>query len=514
LEGGTDIYASIMLKTVIVEDEIHVRQDLQLNIAWDANGFELCGTFSNGKSALEYICKNPVDVVITDIKMPMMSGLELAGCIRKVNKNIIIVFLTAYEEFDYARRALHLDVDSYWLKHELTPSFLETNLRRIKSKTNQDDKFFGDFKKLPRLADNQNYYYLHCIIDNMPNIATNKYKSMMRYELLDIIEAFLISREVKCFNLKHAQEDELQFVIIGPARSDTMLIRKYLYGLLNDISLWIFNTLNISVSIYADCLGTSISGLSKKIQSSNDFRNYKYFNGTGVLCITDCSLQRTCIGISFADGQELFSVLFDEKGNLNNTCFMKAVNGFLFQIVHESSKSTVIFHAKHFINSVDSALKICNLSPPTTVFNAYDLNYVIDSSDNVFDLKKHIYMHMDELLQWLFLHLGRNNSHGYRALLFIHKHYCENITLDTIAEHVGVSKEYICTLFKKTFKKNISNYLLELRMQKAASLLSQGFMVYETADMVGFKTVQYFSSQFKRVMDIGPKEFRDRFRIV
>ena len=104
-----------MVKVVLVEDEYVVREGIK-KIDWKAHGYEFCGEASDGEMALPIIREHEPDIVITDIKMPFMDGLELAGRIRKGYPDIQIVILSGYEEFSYAKEAISLGVAKYLTK--------------------------------------------------------------------------------------------------------------------------------------------------------------------------------------------------------------------------------------------------------------------------------------------------------------------------------------------------------------------------------------------------------------
>lgn len=105
-----------MLKLVIVEDEEIIRRGLIETIDWQAMGAEVCGSAADGEEALAVISKVPPDVVLTDVRMPVMDGLELARRLQEIDASIQVVFLTSHADFEYAREAMRLHVDDYLLK--------------------------------------------------------------------------------------------------------------------------------------------------------------------------------------------------------------------------------------------------------------------------------------------------------------------------------------------------------------------------------------------------------------
>ena len=105
-----------MYSLIIVDDELKIREGIANLFPWKDNGFEVTGLFSNGASALEYVKNHRVDVVLTDIQMPVMNGLELSRHLAEEFPGMIHVFLTGYQDFQYMRTAIQNHAADYLLK--------------------------------------------------------------------------------------------------------------------------------------------------------------------------------------------------------------------------------------------------------------------------------------------------------------------------------------------------------------------------------------------------------------
>lgn len=105
-----------MYRFILVEDDFHIRNGLSRFFPWNTLGFQLIECFENGKKALDFLRINKVDVVLTDIRMPVMDGLTLAKEVKKLAPDTQIIFLTAYRNFDYAQEALDCGVRNYIVK--------------------------------------------------------------------------------------------------------------------------------------------------------------------------------------------------------------------------------------------------------------------------------------------------------------------------------------------------------------------------------------------------------------
>lgn len=122
-----------MLKIFLAEDEIVMREGIRNNIAWQEEGFEFVGEASDGELAYPMIQKLKPDILITDIRMPFMDGLELSRIVKQELPDTSILILSGYGEFDYAKEAISIGVEDYLLKPVTSAQLLEA-IRRIAEK--------------------------------------------------------------------------------------------------------------------------------------------------------------------------------------------------------------------------------------------------------------------------------------------------------------------------------------------------------------------------------------------
>ena len=129
----------MMYSLIIVDDEVKIREGIANLFPWEQNGFEIKGLFSNGKQALDYLQKNPTDVVMTDIQMPVMNGLELSTFIANEFPDTIHVFLTGYQDFQYMHTAILNRAADYLLKpikYEELLTCIENIRKKLDKKNN------------------------------------------------------------------------------------------------------------------------------------------------------------------------------------------------------------------------------------------------------------------------------------------------------------------------------------------------------------------------------------------
>ena len=154
-------------KVILVDDEIEAIQAMEHKMDWDGLGFEVSGSATNGVKALELVENIQPDVVITDIKMPYMNGLELAQKLNNDYPNIHIIIFTGFDEFEYAKEAVHLEIEEYMLK-PVNAVELSDCMERLKETLNREREEKLNVKKL------QNYFQ-----DALPVLRTNFFVSLI-----------------------------------------------------------------------------------------------------------------------------------------------------------------------------------------------------------------------------------------------------------------------------------------------------------------------------------------------
>jgi YesN/AraC family two-component response regulator len=161
-----------MYKLIIVDDESAIRHGIKNYFPWTQLGFEVAGLFENGRQALEYCQKLPVDVVLSDIKMPIMDGLELAKELYQLNSEIKIILLSGYREFEYAREALKYEVKNYILKPTKYEELYEV-FSEIKEELDQEQilNVESDLQE-----DNTDRSYYDKIIDTVKSYLYQNYR--------------------------------------------------------------------------------------------------------------------------------------------------------------------------------------------------------------------------------------------------------------------------------------------------------------------------------------------------
>lgn len=121
-----------MINIMLVDDEVLALDYLKNMVEWEKYGYHIVGCANSGKKALELYDKTTPEIVISDIRMPAMDGLEMTKRLKKKNKDVVVILLSAYKDFEYAKKGIQYGVSDYLLKHELSEEILLEELGRVR----------------------------------------------------------------------------------------------------------------------------------------------------------------------------------------------------------------------------------------------------------------------------------------------------------------------------------------------------------------------------------------------
>ena len=488
-----------MYKLIIIDDEKIILDNLSKAIKWSNYGFELSATFSVSQQAIDYLKKHPVDLVITDIKMPEISGLDIAKIIHENYPDIYCVILTAYNEFEFAKEAIRLDVKDY-LSKPISFKELENTLTTLKIKLDDELNNKTIIKELSyfKIQKTLNEYLqspvcsLSTLCDKMANLGIpvsvfENYVCRVQVEFEDFQEYLLNTwahgkeKFYSAFNRISSYEnlyfiplsydyDKIDAIILTEGSNENniyLVIEKYKEYLVSQS----FEILNIITNIYS-------TGLYKNI---DDFKSANISNNL----IYDKSKEFTSLVLS---GNE------------------KAAFEFLNQLLKDSEIEYIKTFAHASVNEISKAvhIDIKNILPHDT-----------DSIDKINTKTK--FKELFSKLIYSALKKGYEPKYsGYDALeaakSYINEHYSENVTLTDVANHVAFSPSHFSRYFKKETGMNFINYLNKVRIEKATELLvNTRFKVHEICKMVGYIAPMYFYKVFKQHTGYTAQEYRNKF---
>lgn len=518
-----------MYKVIIAEDELFVRLGVKMSIDWEKLGMEVAADVENGQQALEAWEMYGADIVVTDIKMPVMDGITLIKEIRRRDERTRFIILSCLEEFQIVREAISLGVSDYVLKLTMSQEDMEQVLLKVKREleiTNRtetpEDNGTAKWKFEDALRD-QLYYrldmkgeyrealeekffsdggYIRMVILEIDHyLESRKLFSDAYGSLLEATEENILSELLEGTNhILMMEKDGRSVLLLGDPTGEAELPED-LSGLLEKIREVFLRYLRSTVSFgISGCIGSCRElhenfhdcglALEKKFfYGTNRNRNFRGTEAEECRELIQRKIRRFCRdGIA---SEEAVKRLTEEKEGFcqhQNPAtirhyFEYAINVELSRILPDGSR--------RYQAAEEFAGRIARSQTLDEVLEVYReaLEFLKDRTES-----------------------GAGSSLSRQVkdiLLFIQEHYAEDISLDQIAQTVDLSRTYVSGLFKKETGINLTNYITNFRIEKAKELLRDtNLRSYEIAVQVGFPEESYFSRTFKKVTGESPNAYR------
>lgn len=532
-----------MIKVLIVDDEIIIRTGIRTSIDWESMGMVIVGEASNGKEGFEKILSLEPHIVITDVRMPVMDGLEFTKLLKEERPDIRVVIISGYDDFKYAREALRMGVNEYLLKpigaDELIKIMLDQceDIRRELDIHNQDKMLKNIFNENLSFMQAR---FINSIVKGEINELSNileKSKELNvdlsgdEYQVIIIdIDDFLLITE----NLSNKEKDQLKMLIGNIAAeilkndtNSTVCLSEYDY-LLSVINVKDSNRyyLNKIYEEIKDCVKKQ-QGLTVTIGISNVYQNVNdipkaYNEALFTLRNKIFKGKDKIINIMDVENTQLISTtnytFKEEKEIINYLKIMETDK--LNQIFDEMYQDFIISHTDH-----EEIKKIC-LRLITVAMSqldemgAYQEKYNGKAFNPYIEIEK--YETLEDIKVWMKNIFGtfiegiqsskndKFNGIVKVAIQYMDEHYYEDIGVEHIAAITYVTPNYFSRVFKKETGKSFTEWLNNVRVDKAKNLLKDlKFRVYEIADKVGYNDYKIFTHNFKKYAGCTPKEYRD-----
>ena len=537
-----------MYKVLLVDDETLIREAISENIQWEEIGFSFMGACENGKQAMEAIEKEQPDLLLTDINMPFVDGMELTKFVYENYPDTKVIIISGFDEFEYAKNAVKYQVLEYILK-PITPMEFTETLLRVKKMFDERKESQRDMKKI-RSAYVSNLpmvqgRYLHNLLNGTVDYAKLDEKQ----------EELRLNLSAGCYNTALVEGDSLE-----PFTSQ--------YANVKD-ELALFAVYNITAEIVAsENCGIAFQGTDEKtaILFMGDEEESLKIKMKQILPKIHQAMEEflqiqvtIAVGKSVKRLEELPDSFAKTKSALEYK-FMLGGNQIIeaeeYEEIRNSAKHIDIFEWASQMATTIRTNKIEEISQKTEQFvEQVKLSYVNKNRSFVYvqnlvlsvinllelpeELEDEIYSqernfmkqiyeceNLDEIelrLRGTFRYIcnlmsNQRDSYGKRqamlALDYIEKNYADSsVTLNSVCTALAMSTSYFSSVFKNYTGETFIESLTKKRMEKAKILLEQGNLkTYEIAEAVGFSDAHYFSVAFKKTVGKTPTEYAREVR--
>lgn len=537
------------IKVFLVEDEMVIRRGIKNSIDWEKEGYIFCGEASDGELAYPMIIKEKPDILITDIRMPFMDGLELCKLVKKELPNIKILILSGYDEFDYAKEAIRLGVTEYLLKPISSGKLLEAlngvseSIRREKEDKDLVRKYMEEMRE--NTEHEKQKFFEQMIAGNLS--MADALETGKKYEMS--LSAGMYNLLLFRFTL--GEENRKSGELLGEAEYAIEKLTErleYVFEFQRGVEGWAF----LLMADNEEQMSERVKELSKDLEEiMKNYSTIAYFGGIGQPVARLRELEE-----SFREAERALAARFtmelnriisvddirmvqnvDTLDDIEITSFgeIEKTRTMLEKFLNNGVEDEIDEFVDVYINELPEENLKSVLMRQYIIMDAYivmmsfcekiegiegemqaqseELKNSMKTIQTVEEIKNYIRMLLKKIIGVRDTISGRRYSDIIEiAKDQIRKTYMsDEISLNTIAAEVGMSPSYFSSIFSKEMGKTFVEYLTEIRMDRAKELLMCSSMkTSEIGYEVGYKDPHYFSYIFKKTQNCTPKEFRAR----
>lgn len=530
-----------MYKVLLVDDEALIREAISENIKWMDLGYNFLGACENGKEAIDHLNKESVDLLITDICMPYVDGIELTKYVYEKYPMTKVIIVSGYNEFEYAKTAVKYKVLEYVLK-----PITSCELTELLDKTKKDlDKEADKNKNLKKIRE--------AYISNLPVLKGRFLNGLIQGN----VEALEVKKKCEDFNIdlrgkyfataivegddlneymkRHLgiKEDLVLFAIFNVAEEivnqhkggitfqngeeKTIIIfkadkeegfRNKIFEICSEIRTALNQYLKMDVAIAIGKTVPTTSWLNRSLETAKSILEYRFLLGGNVVldAIELGDGSRTGIDISEWTDKILLHI---KAGNSEE--IEKVIRKFVQKLREEYiPKNRIIIYIQNIVLSIVNMLDTAGLSDEKFMEGEYTFINNIYMHKHVKDIENELIGFCQKVSRIM---TSEKDSYGNRqaimALDYIDKNYKNTeISLNSVCNYLAMSTSYFSSIFKNYTEETFIESLTKKRIEKAKNLIENtALKSYEVANEVGFSDPHYFSITFKKHTGVTPTEY-------
>ncbi|MFA9377604.1 MAG: response regulator [Lachnotalea sp.] len=528
-----------MIKVLLVDDELLVRTNIKLMLHPFSELINICGEASNGKEAILLLQTLQPDIILSDMVMPIMNGLELCELVNRNHPGISFIALSNYDDFELVRGTLKNGGVDYLLKHQINAESLSKLLFKIK-------KFDKDITKTISYNENSiNTLRKKFILDLLSNLffmkndIFNHIKSLyIRLDMTQVRPIIVrIDNYSQIFHSKNTKKEQiLEFSITNIGNE---ILHQYPTGVLTHLDNAFYCILISFASIHSESqISETTSSIIRQISSNlKTYLNITTSYSIGKICskIEDISVAyenaRQNLKFTFYTGNEsilsetisssaseplqgldidMEKRIFSAFTSTNNTQLLEYLDTIFEDITH---RQLGLKNAQMIITDLISIVtRMCKEKniPLHCVFK--DDIPPLEILTQLTTIKQ-VYHWIYELFCELSMQLSTqeigDSVYVRKALAYINANYSKPISLQIVAEEIGISNGYLSKIFKNETTQGFSDYLNSLRISVATKMINYGETdLHKIAKSCGFQDYAYFFRVFRKKMNMTPTEYK------
>ncbi len=536
-----------MIDLLIIDDEYQIREGISKNIRWEEHGIRICGTASSAVEALDLFNDRIPDIIITDIKMPGMDGLEFIELMNEKYPNVKVILISGYDDFRYTQKAIELNAFYYLLKPVDDRQLLSKVLEAKKFQEDQYARFRKDEELrrkfdeyVPILKDNffnmliggkihtaevlknhlnnldlkldaEAYCVLVLEIEDFSDSAQKSLpdRNYIRFAVLNRAN-IIYSQDFNCFTFN--MDEKVGVLLLGGA-----IGRESLKRASRSLKEWVNHTLSICMTIAIGGTYRELLSVASSYRECTEALKLKFLTGrNSVIDIHDFSSE----GHDMMGRISLEQILQASHEDLvfafktGNYAEAKKLLDDALSGLNEYVKSNIqgtdqyLFYVSYLLTKILVSL---DLFIEDFLGEKKDLFSSLKKQTTLGDVEALIEIYFKRILSELEKKRNTQNNHLVsKALEFINKNIYNDISLSKVANMLYIHPNYLSRIFRLSTGESFVEYLTKVKMNEAKKLLKSSHRkVYEIADMLHYKDVSHFTRVFKTMFVISPNEYRN-----
>lgn len=536
-----------MIDIIIVDDEKSIREGMATSIPWEEHGINVSAIASSASEALDLIDTYMPNVVITDISMPDMSGLDLLEIINRTYPNIKVILISGYRNFEYARRAVTNNAFCYLTKplvqqtlvdkvleakKEIDEKLREVSLNdNIRRKLRENimvlkDNFFrmlmeGKLRQKNEITERAitteiDIDYNNFVVCLAEFELASSQKKLNMYDFSFYKAAIMSTMEQKLEDIYKCYTFNLDNRIGLLVCSKQKIQRDFLISRLQDVKSWVNKNMGFSLSVGVGNTCGSIEKVTLSYISAIDAMLYRVILGKNVVVDAQLKIKATKEKIVVDDFDNILKTREEDMVLALRNKSHASVKEIIDQIMQSSKhivandvrqKERIAFLLSVFLIRIIYSLEITNYrfyNKENDLYNSINELISIDDMRNfLISIIKEITQAIEESDS------KQNNFLVNKGLRYIKESVYEDVSLVTIAERLQIHPNYLSKIFKQVTDESFTDHVIRYKMNEAKKLLkSTNDKVYEISDKLGYKDVAHFTKLFKKHFGISPTEYR------
>ena len=525
-----------MFSILIVDDDTVFRTRMKSIIDWEKEGYSIIAEARNGREAIEKIEEFNPDIVITDISMPVINGVELIDFVTKFKENTSIIALSGYNDFHYVRGSLIKGAEDYLLKNQLNADKLLDVLGSVSKKLISKNTYKPKHTIVNK--DTLIQEFLLLLISGCAGSKEEIHSRLKRLDIENLIQGVVVIvaepdnnelignlseseyykylYSINCILKESVSSDSGAVItIVGRNRililipvSNPTLYKEKCRRLLSRMNNNVIRFLNEPISFGVSGFCKDITELSYYYEQAVKTLVENRFQGKSSFIAEANVEQKTSkiLTLDVTDEKDIIESLRREDDFTTDVVINRIFNKF-----NNCSSENIQLVLAELLNIIIREMRANNISDDT-VLQQDELNYrTIINTMNIPELKDWFIEKYRRLYQCLlryrtFTHYNENTK---KAIDYIEKYFYRNISLSDIAAAINVNSSYLSRVFKNDTGFNITDYLNKTRVEKAISLIDDGkYPLKVISYKVGIQNYNYFFKLFKKFIGVTPSEYK------